>query len=271
MPELPELVVLSHQARQELKGKVVAGASALQPKCLNIPPDELCHTLFGKRVGDVTYKGKWLFMPMEPSYTLLINLGMGADMLYFATPGDAATNYQFRMDFEDGSGFTIRFWWFGHVHLMSTEALTEHAMTASLGPSVDSSLTVEAFRAALSGARGRIKSFLLNQSKISGVGNAYAHEILFGAGLHPDRPIPSLSQAEIDLLYASLRRVLDSAILAGGAYYEKDFYGRQGGYTADNWMVGYNEGCLCPKCGTPIEKIKTGSTSSYVCPTCQPL
>lgn len=181
-----------------------------------MPPAELRHTLYGKRVGEVTYRGKWLFIAMEPSHTLRVNLGMGADMLYFATPADAAAKHQLRLNFTDGSGFTIRFWWFGYVHLMRTEALAEHTMTASLGPSADRELTAEAFRAALTGARGKIKikPFLLDQSRIAGVGNAYAHEVLYGAGIHPDRSIPSLSSSEIDLLYASLRRILDSAILA---------------------------------------------------------
>lgn len=272
MPELPELAVLARQMARELLGKPIAGVDVRQPKCLNMPPEQMINTLSGKRVGEITSKGKWLFVSVEPGHTLLINLGMGADLLYCASPSDGPDVYQFRVDLDDGTGFTIRFWWFGYVHLVRTDELRSHAMTSTLGPSaLDPDFTLEAFRKLLEGRRGMIKAFLLNQRNLAGIGNAYVHDILFGAGIHPQRPIQSLSAAEIDALYASVRRVLEAAIHSGAAYYEKDFYGRPGGYTEDQWAVGYREGEPCPKCGTSIVKIKTGSTSSFICPTCQPL
>ena len=77
MPELPELTVLASQMRRELTGKLISRAQCLQPKCSNAEPGQLDVTLSGRRVGETTSKGKWLFMPAEPGYSLLINLGMG--------------------------------------------------------------------------------------------------------------------------------------------------------------------------------------------------
>ncbi len=272
MPELPELTVLASQMRRELTGKLILRAECLQPKCSNVEPGQLDVTLSGRRVGETTNKGKWLFMPAEPGYTLLINLGMGADMVRFAPGGPLPPKYQFRLDLEDGSGFTIRFWWFGYVHLVSGDELHAHAMTRDLGPSpLDPEFTADDFRRLVRRGRGMIKPFLLDQRQISGIGNAYVHDILFRARIHPRRPIPGLSDTEIDALYASVRDVLGTAIVMGGAYYEKDFYGHPGGYTAQHWLVGYSDGQACPVCGATIRKIKTGSTSSYICPSCQPL
>ena len=272
MPELPELTVLASQMRRELTGKLILRAECLQPKCSNVEPGQLEVTLSGRRVGETTNKGKWLFMPAEPGYTLLINLGMGADMVRFAPGGPLPPKYQFRLDLEDGSGFTIRFWWFGYVHLVSDDELHAHALTRDLGPSpLDPEFTADDLRRLVRRGRGMIKPFLLDQRQVSGIGNAYIHEILFRARIHPRRSIPGLSDAEIDALYASMRDVLGAAIVMGGAYYEKDFYGHPGGYTAEHWSVGYSDGQPCPACGATIRKIKTGSTSSYICPSCQPL
>jgi formamidopyrimidine-DNA glycosylase len=116
-----------------------------------------------------------------------------------------------------------------------------------------------------------IKSFLLDQKKIAGVGNVYIQDILFEAKLHPKRKISTLSGKEIENLYHAIRNVLNRAIQLGGLAYEKDIYGRKGTLTIHKFLVGYKAGQPCPICKTPIEKIKTGSTSSYICPRCQPL
>ncbi|MEA4882235.1 MAG: DNA-formamidopyrimidine glycosylase family protein [Clostridia bacterium] len=270
LPELPELTVMARQMREEIAGKVILSAACLQPKCLNVDPEALNMALTGKRVGEATNKGKWIFLPIEPDYALLINLGMGGDLVQYK-PGEALpAKYQFKLEFTDGTGFTIRFWWFGYVHLVANADLGLHDMTRDLGPSpLDADFTLDDFRAIMRVVRGRVKTFMLDQRRLAGIGNAYAHDILFQARIHPERPIPSLTAEEIEALYASIRSVLGESIHLGGAYYEKDFYGHPGGYTAERWVIGYREGTPCPVCGTEIQKIKTGATSSFVCPTCQ--
>jgi formamidopyrimidine-DNA glycosylase len=106
---------------------------------------------------------------------------------------------------------------------------------------------------------------------LAGIGNVYVQDILFQAKLHPNRRISTLSEKEINILYNAIRDVLNHSIQLGGLAYEKDFYGQKGKLTINEFLVGYKTGKPCPACKTPIEKIKTGSTSSYICPKCQPL
>jgi len=143
-------------------------------------------------------------------------------------------------------------------------------MTAKQGPNA-LEVSADELKAMLDGRRGRIKSFLLDQSKISGIGNAYIHDILFLARLHPLRQINTMSNGEIEALANAIDHGLQPSIEAGGAFYEVNLYGKPGGFTAENLLIGYREGKPCPVCGTPIEKIKTGSTASFICPQCQPL
>ena len=142
-------------------------------------------------------------------------------------------------------------------------------MTAKLGPNA-LDVNADELKTMLKGRRGRIKSFLLNQSRIAGIGNAYVHDILFLAKLHPLRSIQTMSDAEIEELAKAIREGLQPSADKGGAFYEVNLYGEKGGFLFEDIMIGYREGEACPVCGTTIEKIKVGSTSSFICPSCQP-
>ena len=142
-------------------------------------------------------------------------------------------------------------------------------MVGKLGPNaVD--LSLEEFRALLKERRGAIKMFLLDQDRIAGIGNVYIQDPLFKARLHPLRPIQTLSDDEVEALWRAIRETLQESIDAGGAPFAVNLYGQKGGWSA-SFLVGYREGQPCPVCATPVVKIKTGSTSSYICPTCQSL
>lgn len=117
----------------------------------------------------------------------------------------------------------------------------------------------------------RVKQFLLNQENIAGIGNAYIHDILFLARLHPLRTLNTLSEAEIDQLAEAIQAGLRPSLEKNGAFYEVDLHGWNGSFTLDDILIGYKEGKPCPVCGAPITKIKTGSTTSFICPACQPL
>ncbi|MGE5584002.1 MAG: DNA-formamidopyrimidine glycosylase family protein [Bacillota bacterium] len=172
MAELPELTILQRQMDDSLSGRAIALVETHQEKCLNVPPELLEETLMGKRITSVTRRGKWLYLHLEPEYYLLINLGMGADLWYYR-PGDGLPGkYQFRLELDDGAGFTCRFWWFGHIRLLSPGELPKHPETARLGPS-PMELSVEEFVAiARKYPRSTVKSLILDQDKLSGIGNA---------------------------------------------------------------------------------------------------
>jgi formamidopyrimidine-DNA glycosylase len=155
---------------------------------------------------------------------------------------------------------------------MPSDKVGEHKLTGKLGISpLDKQFTPDYFKKMLKGKKSNIKSFLLDQKNIAGIGNVYIQDILFLAKLHPQRAISSLSDKEIEDLHKSMQTVLKESIKLGGLAYEKDFYGNKGKFGMDQFKVGYKEGKPCPVCGTTIQKIKTGSTSTFICPKDQPL
>jgi len=288
MPELPELTILARQAGSELAGKTVKDIEVGQPKCLNLPPEVMRGFLTGRTIARARERGKWLFLDLDPGGHLLVNLGMGGDLLYHprgagrpqAGPGagssgeDPRPRYQFRLDFTDGSSLTARFWWFGYIHAVEAGGLATHKMTASLGPSpLDPDLTLERFRAMVARRPRRgVKSFLMDQKCLAGIGNVCVQDILWGARLHPLRRLGDLSPAEVEALWTSMRAVLRRGIEKGGSDYEKDLYGRRGGWSVEeDFSVGYRQGRPCPRCGALVTKIRTGATSSFICPECQKL
>jgi len=268
MPELPEITVLARQMKAELVGKTFTGIEVLQPKCLNVSQEAFVEALTGARLLDVTHRGKWLFVETDHGW-LLLNLGMGGEIL-LATRDGLPEKYRLIFAFDDAACLAVNFWWFGYVHYVAPGALDEHAMTAKLGPNALDA-TADELRALLKGRRGRIKSFMLDQSRLAGIGNAYVHDILFLARLHPLRRADTLTETEIDALFKAIHAGLQPSIDKGGSFYEVDLYGQKGRFTMDDIRIGYKEGEPCPTCGTVIEKIKTGSTSSFICPRCQPL
>ncbi len=267
--ELPEMVVLSRQMNREISARRIVGAEVSNPKCLNMSLKQFRKAIIRRTIVSVTQRGKWLFIELDGGYTLLFNPGMGADVIRFKSGQAFPDKYHIKFTFDDNTGFTVRVWWFCYLHLVSAKGLKRHGRTATLGPTpLERSFTMDNFRRLLQEREGSIKSFLLDQKRISGIGNVYVQDIRYGAGIHPDRSIDSLSDAEIGYLYDSIRSVLKMSIRLGGLAYE-DFHGNKGRYDKEHFKVAYKAGESCPKCRATILKIKTGATSSYICPECQ--
>jgi formamidopyrimidine-DNA glycosylase len=254
MPELPEITVLAHQMKSQLVGKTITSIQVLQPKCLNLPKENFVEALTGARLLDVDHHGKWLLVETSDGW-LLLNLGMGGEIL-LTTRDKLPEKQRLIFDFDDNTCLAVNFWWFGYTHYVKN--LTDHSMTNGLGPDA-MSLTSEQFRELLRGRRGGIKSFLLNQSHIAGIGNVYAQDPLFKAGIHPLRPIPTLSDGEVAALWEAIQETLRESIDHGGSGWEMNLYSQKGGWDENFLLVGYREGQPCPTCGTFVEKIKTGS------------
>ncbi|MFN7036063.1 MAG: Fpg/Nei family DNA glycosylase [Bellilinea sp.] len=268
MPELPEIASRAQQMNTELKGKLISRVEVVQPKCLNLPVADFQSALCGATIQEVTYRGKWLFIHLNNGW-LLLNLGMGGEVLLL-TRSSLPQKYRLILDFEDGSCLSVNFWWFGYAHFVPENQLYKHEMTRKLGPNA-LELNAAELKRILDGKAGRLKSFLLDQSKIAGIGNAYIHDILFLANLHPLRLVNSLSDEEIERLAHAIQLGLRPSLEKNGAFYEVDLHGWRGSFTMEDILIGYKEGKPCPQCRTPIQKIKTGSTSSFICPVCQPL
>ncbi len=264
MPELPEIAVLARDMQKELAGRRISAIEVLQPKCLNLPEGEFTSAVQGARIVDVTSHGKWIEAALDGGW-LLLNLGMGGEVL-LTDREHLPEKYRLILDLEDGAVLAINFWWFGSVHYVDN--LEEHQQVSSLGPDF-MSLTLDDFRGLLRGKRGGIKSFLLDQKKIAGIGNVYVQDPLFKARLHPLRTIHTLSDHEIEALWQALREILQQSIDLGGSHWEQKLDGEHGQWDGSYFQVAYREGQPCPACGTAVEKIKTGSTSTHICPSCQ--
>lgn len=269
MPELPEIKCRADEMNHALPGKQVKAIEVVQPKSLNIPSEEFSMALTNAIIQEVTYHGKWI-KARTTSGWLLINMGMGGEIL-LTTREEMPAKYRLVLDFTDKTCLTINFWWFGYAYYTPLNSLDSISMIAKLGPNVID-LSLEDFSIHLRNQKPktRIKAFLLDQSRMAGIGNAYIHDILFLAGLHPLRTVSSLSIDDIEKLHSAIHAGLEPSIQKGGAFYEVNLYGVKGGFTMEDILVGYRAGSPCPNCGTLIEKIKTGSTSSFICPRCQP-
>jgi formamidopyrimidine-DNA glycosylase len=265
MPELPEIAIFARDMQKELVGRTITSIEVLQPKCLNVPEQEFQAALTGAEILAVTPHGKWLQVETSQGW-LLLNLGMGGEIL-LTSRDRLPEKYRLVFDLGDGAALAVNFWWFGFAHYAADPV--EHPMVGRLGPNA-LDLSLDQFRTLLQGRRGAIKTFLLDQDRIAGIGNVYVQTPLWKAKIHPLRPIPSLSEAEIAALWQALRDILQGSIDAGGAPFELNLYGQKGGWD-DPYLFHWEEGAPCPVCGTPLAKIRTGSTGSYICPGCQSL
>ena len=268
MPELPEIVVIAKQMNKVLPGKVISDVKIFQPKCLNREENDYQKYLSGKEILSIKPLGKWVEIDCTGSNTLFINLGMGGEILHFEDEDQISEKAKIVVRFNDGGGFFIGLWWFGYFHLIRDGE--KHPMTDKLGPDA-LKISQENFKKILSGRRGNVKSFLLNQKNIRGIGNFYIQEILFRAKIHPLTPISALAEAEVANLHSAISDVLRRSISLGSSSYELDFFGNKGKYSLRELSFAYHENGVCPECGTATQKIKTGSNSQYICPQCQVL
>ncbi len=269
MPELPEIYNLAKQMDLELRGQTIRGVEVVQEKCLNMSVDQFTKLVVGRQIESVTSRGKWVFARLSDGAWLLLSLGMGGDALLHRDSESLPGKYQARLDLDGGRVLTVGFWWFGYLHAAMDGDLCNHKMTAKLGPTPirDTDFTEARFLEMLRGKRGSVKGFLLNQEQVAGIGNVYVQDTLFRARLQPNRKLESLAEGERSQLFRGLMETLIQSVRLGGLAGEKDLYGCSGRFK--EFLVGYREGQPCPECGTLVEKVKVGSTASYVCPSCQ--
>lgn len=272
MAELPEIHQLSRQMDEVLKGKVCNKIEIRQKKCTNLPLGEIKKRIIGARVQRVYNKGKWLIIRLGNGENILISLGMGGDLLYFSPPESGQKEYQVKLMFTDKSGFTIKFWWFGKFYVCNEDELVKEKSIKDIAINpFDEGFTYGYFRELFRGRRGKVKAFLLNQKNVSGIGNMYIHDILFESNIHPEKQITDVTEDEFKELYDHILGNLQHSYSKGGFSYEKDFFGQSGEYSADEFLIAYKKDGRCPNCGAEIQVIKTGGTTSYICPKCQHL
>ncbi len=270
MPELPEVETTRRGIRSALRGRTVAGL-VLREHRLRWPVDrKLGSELAGQRVLEVRRRAKYLLIELERG-TLLAHLGMSGSLrvLPVDAPLLAHDHYDLVLDsrrclrFNDPRRFGCLLW--------ATGDPNEHPLLAGLGPEpLERDFTADHLASKARRRRVAIKPFLMDQRVVVGVGNIYASEALFRAGINPRRAAGRVSRERLAGLVQSVRDVLGEAIRQGGTTL-RDYVNAEGtpGYFRQKLFVYERAGEPCRTCGTPIRQFTQGQRSTYHCPVCQ--
>ncbi len=275
MFELPEFVTLARQINETLTGKVIKEASLGNTPhkfvWYNRSPTEFSALTPDRTVGKASARGKWLFVPLEPGYVLVLG-ECGGKVLFHPAGSQVPAKYHLSMTFEDGSAFTAttQMWGAMELYEQGQERSRQYIRDMRLTP-LEPDFTLEYFFALLdgiaSGETRTAKGLLTQAQLIPGLGNAIAQDILFRARLHPKHPIIDLTERQKRLLYQTILKTVAEVIEQGGRNDEYDLYNHQGGYR--RIMDKNAVGCPCPECGAKIEKMQYLGGACYFCPRCQ--
>jgi formamidopyrimidine-DNA glycosylase len=273
VPELPEVETVARALSGPLAGSRIEAVEVLRPDLLTEPEEKFRRGLTSRRIGEVGRRGKNLVFSLSGPQLLVINLGMTGRLLFAGKNAEPprSTHPGLRLHLHPGGTLIyddIRR--FGRIRRLSPRAWALES--ERLGPEpLDPALSAVAFQERLSRSRTPVRSWLLDQSRLAGVGNIYANEALFRAGIHPARPARSLSPGEAGNLLKALRETLAEAIRARGTTL-RDFRtaeGDPGGYGPFLRIYG-QEGSVCPVCGSLVERMVLSKRSAFFCPRCQP-
>ncbi len=270
MPELPEVETTRRGIAPLLTGQTVRNVIVRDRRLRWPVPRKLRTALTGRTFASIRRRAKYLLLHVDGA-CLIMHLGMSGSLRII--PADTPPQKHDHLDIVLTNGHSLRFRdprRFGSVH-WTEQAPELHPLLASLGP--------EPWDSAFNGnylhqhARGRTlaaKAYIMDAKTVVGVGNIYASEALYGAGIHPARPAGRISRARYQSLRESIIEVLDAAIVAGGTTL-RDFVASDGnpGYFFSCLKVYGRAGAPCKSCANPIKKRVLGQRSSYYCPKCQ--
>ena len=281
MPELPEVEVVRRGLDRWVTGRTVSGVDVLHSRAVRRHEGNLEDDLIGEDVRCVSRRGKYLWMPLGRTGTAFVaHLGMSGQLLMqpAATPDEP--HLRARLEFAD-DGAQLRFvdqrtfGWLMVAPLVPDETgghlpeIVRHIARDPLDPEFDD----EAFVARLRARDTEIKRALLDQSLVSGIGNIYADESLWRAGLHGRRRTGSLDGARVRELLDHVRAVMTEALAQGGTSFDSLYVNVNGesGYFDRSLDAYGQEGEPCSRCGTTIARERFMNRSSAFCPRCQPI
>jgi len=269
MPELPEVETSRRGIEPHILDTRVTRI-IIRNRRLRWPVSKtLDRELPGNTITSVTRRAKYLLINTS-SGTAILHLGMSGSVFVVDHGTPAGVHDHVDIDFD--SGKTLRFRdprRFGSLHWSTTPL--KHKLLVSLGPEpLDDEFNASYLWQRSRGRRVSIKQFIMNAAIVVGVGNIYASEALFMAGIHPRRAAGRVALPRYELLVAATRNVLSSAIRAGGTTL-RDFYGGDGeaGYFRQQLEAYGREGEACRRCNTPISAIVQGQRSTFYCKNCQ--
>jgi formamidopyrimidine-DNA glycosylase len=274
MPELPEVETIRRGLQKELCGSTIKSIKVLRPESVAYPAgNDFVNSLKGRTFRSFDRRGKYLLINMSEGTCLVVHLRMSGRLLVLAPSAREPAHVRVRLNLADGRKLIFddtrvfgRLWFVaaGESRKSVVPALAE------LGPEPLEGLKPADLRVAFAGKTQPIKSALLDQTIIAGIGNIYADESLHLAGIRPQRPAGDLSAAELTRLANRIADVLHSAIEAGGSTL-RDYTGAtgvNGNYQHEAFVYG-RKGEPCRKCKSRIERIKLAGRSTHYCPRCQ--
>lgn len=282
MPELPEVETTRRGLAPVMEGAVIARAQVNRPDLRWPFPENMAARLTERHVARLRRRSKYILADLDKGETLLIHLGMSGRMLISGDPlgqfhhEHPAPQKHDHVVFDMSNGARITFndpRRFGAMDLFKTEDEPNHWLISKLGPEplgngFDGSTLARAF----AGRKTAVKTALLDQRIVAGLGNIYVCESLYRAGIHPTRQAGQIAQKRIDALVPIIRDVLHEAIDAGGSSL-RDFRQADGelGYFQHSFQVYDREGspCQTPDCEAVIRRIVQGGRSTFYCPQCQ--
>lgn len=274
MPELPEVETV----RRSMAGRIIGaqiGAVAFRdfPGVVGeISPEQFTALVVGKRFERIDRRGKHLWLAFEGGDGLFVHLMMTGQLRIVPPDSDNVRFEHLRLTLS--TGWDLAFAdqrKFGRVRFLTDEAWA--AKERALGPEpLKDDFTSEVLERQLSNRTAPIKAFLLDQRRVAGIGNIYADEALFRAGIHPVRPAGSLSPEEISRLHVALRTVLQEAIDHRGTTFSnyRDADGELGGNARNLRVYGLGDKATCERCGTPLQRLVVAGRGTHICPNCQP-
>ena len=275
MFELPEYIILAKQINKTLIGKTIKkgnlGNSPHKFVWYNRKHEEFTKLTRGKVVGEARVQGRWMIVPLDPGYNLVLG-DCGGTMLYHTAGSDLPEKYHLWLEFEDGSSFTVTTQMWGAMELYECGREQERPYIKGMRVTpVEKAFTFKYFSGLidelLQGPKRSTKSLLTQDQLIPGLGNAIAQDILFQAHLLPRRSLSELSPGQRRDFYNAIVDTVREVIKQGGRNDETDLFGKPGGYV--RLMDSTAAGKPCPECGTKIQKIQYLGGACYFCPKCQ--
>lgn len=272
MPELPEVETTRRGILPYICGKTVARVMVRQPKLRWPVPPDLVQQLVGGRIVRIRRRAKYLLFEL-PHGVMLLHLGMSGSLRVYPDGSAPPPQKHDHVDIITADNTLLRLRdprRFGAV-LWFSGAAEEHPLLRRLGlEPLQEGFDAGYLKTAMAGRKGAVKTVLMDNKIVVGVGNIYANEALFAAGILPTRAANGLSEDECRRLVVEIRAVLQRALAAGGSSL-RDFLHSDGqsGYFQQQYMVYGREGELCRQCGTPIVRQILGQRSSFYCPNCQ--
>ncbi len=271
MPELPEVETIRYQLEKVLVGKTIKDVQVIYGRKINLPATKFIAKIRGAKFRAVRRRAKILILDLSRGQSLLVHLKMTGRLLYVFR--DISPSKHTHVIFTLSDGHKL-FWEdvrkFGYIKAMSTKGLSDFFRKQRYGPEpLEKSFSFEIFKQCLrKSPRKKVKPLLMEQTCLAGIGNIYADESLWYAGVQPIRRAGSLGTKELRKLYNSLRKILLEAIKYRGTSADSylDVYGRAGEFVPRLRAYG-KEGTKCAQGdGGIIKKIRLGGRGAHFCP-----